>query len=142
MIDWVHKESVTQANVCDTCGHQFSDICGACESLDGVPVQYYPKPSDVRPIKDDGIIGTLDYKTGIFTPTRRITNADRIRHMTDEELATLQYYFNTIGFQTAIDDYGTGYSNVTNLLRYMPNCVKIDRMLLSNIQDSPQKQHL
>ena len=87
MIDWVHKESVTQANVCDTCGHQYSDICGTCESLDGVPVQYYPKPSDVRPIKDDGIIGTLDYKTGIFTPTRRITNADRIRHMTDEELA-------------------------------------------------------
>ena len=30
---------------------------------------------------------------------------------------------------------------MTNLLRYMPNCVKIDRMLLSNIQDSPQKQH-
>lgn len=63
------------------------------------------------------------------------------QEMTDEELATLQGYFNTIGFKTALDDYGTGYSNVTNLLRYMPNCVKIDRMLLSNIQDSPQKQH-
>lgn len=63
------------------------------------------------------------------------------QEFTDDELSILQDYFNTIGFQTAIDDYGTGYSNVTNLLRYMPNCVKIDRMLLSNIQDSPQKQH-
>ncbi len=63
------------------------------------------------------------------------------QEMTDDELATLKEYYNKIGFMTAIDDYGTGYSNVTNLLRYMPNCVKIDRMLLSNIQDSPQKQH-
>jgi len=58
MIDWVHKESVTRANVCDTCGHQYSDVCGGCESLDGVPVKYKKK-----------------------------TNADRIRAMTDEELA-------------------------------------------------------
>lgn len=44
MIDWVHKESVTKANVCDTCGHQFSDVCGTCETLDGVPVKYEDKP--------------------------------------------------------------------------------------------------
>lgn len=63
------------------------------------------------------------------------------QELSDDELAAMKKYFNTIGFQTAIDDYGTGYSNVTNLLRYMPNCVKIDRMLLSCIEDSPQKQH-
>ena len=63
------------------------------------------------------------------------------QEMTDEELASLKAYLSAIGFQTAVDDYGTGYANVTNLLRYMPNCVKIDRMLLSNIEDSPQKQH-
>ena len=74
-------------------------------------------------------------------PDTVIVELTEQQEMTDDELATLQYYFNTIGFKTAIDDYGTGYSNVTNLLRYMPNCVKIDRMLLSNIQDSPQKQH-
>ena len=46
-----------------------------------------------------------------------------------------------MGIETAVDDYGTGYSNIVNLLRYMPNYVKIDRMLLSGIQDNPQKQH-
>lgn len=60
---------------------------------------------------------------------------------TDAELSTLKEYYNKIGFRIAIDDYGAGFSNVTNLLRYMPNCVKIDRMLLTDIQDSPQKQH-
>ena len=28
---------------CDSCGHQFSDVCGTCESLEGVPVKYEKK---------------------------------------------------------------------------------------------------
>ena len=59
----------------------------------------------------------------------------------DDELAAMKASYAKMGIETAVDDYGTGYSNVTNLLRYMPNYVKIDRMLLSKIQDSPQKQH-
>ena len=59
----------------------------------------------------------------------------------DKELADMKKEYMSIGFETAVDDYGTGYSNVSNLLRYMPNYVKIDRALLANIQDSPQKQH-
>ncbi|MBR1797127.1 MAG: EAL domain-containing protein [Clostridiales bacterium] len=61
--------------------------------------------------------------------------------LTDDELADLKALYAKTGVETAVDDYGTGYSNVTNLLRYMPRYVKIDRMLLTNIQDSPQKQH-
>ena len=74
MIDWVHKESVTQANVCDTCGHKYSDVCGTCESLDGVPVQYSPT----------------------YSEPRKITNADRIRHMTDEEI--IHFFASETGF--------------------------------------------
>ena len=59
----------------------------------------------------------------------------------DDELASVKELYKTIGIEIAVDDYGTGYSNITNLLRYMPNYVKIDRMLLSGIQLSPQKQH-
>lgn len=58
-IDWLHHESITKANFCDTCCHQFSDICGGCETLEGVPVKYSEKK----------------------------TNADKIRNMTDEEMA-------------------------------------------------------
>ena len=59
----------------------------------------------------------------------------------DEELTKLKEYFRDRGIETAVDDYGTGYSNVANLLRYMPDYVKIDRSLLSEIQDRPQKQY-
>ena len=73
---------------CDTCSNKYSDICGGCETLNGAPVWYSPSPSDVRPIKDDGIIWTFNYATGKFTPIRKGTNAYRIRVIwTDEEIA-------------------------------------------------------
>ena len=61
--------------------------------------------------------------------------------ITDEDLKTMKDTYARIGIDTAVDDYGTGYSNVSNLLRYTPDYVKIDRALLSGIEDSPQKQH-
>ena len=59
----------------------------------------------------------------------------------DADLDDLKSDYGGMGIETAVDDYGTGYSNVTNLLRYMPNYIKIDRMLLTKIHESPQKQH-
>ena len=59
----------------------------------------------------------------------------------DEELDELKDKYRRLGIGLAVDDYGTGYSNVGNLLRYMPDIVKIDRSLLSNIHVSSQKQH-
>ena len=59
----------------------------------------------------------------------------------DADLNDMKLAYRDLGVQTAVDDYGTGYSNVSNLLRYMPNYVKIDRSLISEIQNSPQKQH-
>ena len=59
----------------------------------------------------------------------------------DDELESLKVKLAEMGAGVAVDDYGTGYSNVSNLLRYMPNCVKIDRSLLVEIQSSSQKQH-
>ena len=61
--------------------------------------------------------------------------------LTDEELLRLKGEFTTAGAGIAVDDYGTGYSNVSNLIRYMPDVVKIDRSLLSGIHKSAQKEH-
>ena len=61
--------------------------------------------------------------------------------ISDEDLRHMKNTYARIGIETAVDDYGTGYSNVSNLLRYIPDYVKIDRALLSGIEDSPQKQH-
>ena len=61
--------------------------------------------------------------------------------LSTEELTFLKKSYSDMGLDIAIDDYGTGYSNVSNLLRYMPKYLKIDRSLISEIQTSPQKQH-
>ena len=61
--------------------------------------------------------------------------------LNDDELNELKQRYNRLRIGIAVDDYGTGYSNVGNLLRYMPDYVKIDRSLLSEIQTSSQKQH-
>lgn len=40
----------------------------------------------------------------------------------------------------AIDDYGTGHSNIVNLMRYSPQIIKIDRFLISDIHKDQNKQ--
>ena len=59
----------------------------------------------------------------------------------ENELNSLQERYRNMDVKIALDDYGTGYSNVQNLLRYNPNYVKIDRSLLTEIQKSPKKRH-
>ncbi|WP_051437657.1 EAL domain-containing protein [Eubacterium xylanophilum] len=59
----------------------------------------------------------------------------------DQAFNDMKAHFDEIGVEIALDDYGTGYSNVGNLLRYMPNYVKIDRYLLTDIQNYPNKQY-
>ncbi|MCQ2521830.1 MAG: EAL domain-containing protein [Lachnospiraceae bacterium] len=54
---------------------------------------------------------------------------------------SLQNRSESTGFQLAIDDYGSGYSNTTSLLKYMPQIVKIDRFLIHGIESDSRKQH-
>ena len=43
--------------------------------------------------------------------------------------------------EIALDDYGSGYSNVNNLIRYSPRYIKIDHDLIHGINESAQKRH-
>ena len=59
----------------------------------------------------------------------------------DEELYRLKSLCKTgSSAQIAIDDYGTGHSNIVNVLRYSPQIIKIDRELISGIQNDRNKQ--
>ena len=52
----------------------------------------------------------------------------------DEELSRLKRLCKPgAQMQIAIDDYGTGHSNIVNLLRYAPQIIKIDRGLIAGI---------
>lgn len=61
--------------------------------------------------------------------------------LNDEDLQMFLDRSRQDGFGIAIDDFGSGYSNTSSLLRYLPDCVKIDRLLITNIQEEPKKQH-
>ena len=61
---------------------------------------------------------------------------------TPEAIDTIKKRLNFTHSQLAIDDYGTGYSNSSNLLKYRPDYVKIDRSLISDIHNDMKKQQL
>lgn len=58
----------------------------------------------------------------------------------DDRIAIIHDRLRRNGIQLAIDDYGTGYSNASNLLRYTPDYVKIDRSLIEGINANPKIQ--
>ena len=60
---------------------------------------------------------------------------------TDEALSKCKEDYARLGVEIALDDYGSGYSNANNLLRYTPRYVKVDHMLISDISNNAQKRH-
>lgn len=61
---------------------------------------------------------------------------------TPESIETIKKRLSFTHSQLAIDDYGTGYSNTSNLLKYRPDYVKIDHSLISDIHNDLKKQQL
>ena len=59
----------------------------------------------------------------------------------DRNLDAIKNKYSNLGIKFAIDDYGTGYSNVQNLIRYAPDYVKIDRSLINNVDTDSKKQY-
>jgi len=62
-------------------------------------------------------------------------------NLSDEELTRIKNFGGKgSGCQLAVDDYGAGFSNIVNLLRYKPDVIKIDRYLISDIHNDINKQ--
>lgn len=59
---------------------------------------------------------------------------------TDEQMESFVEYIDGRGWQYAIDDYGSGNSNIVNLLKFKPNLIKIDRFLISGVENDENKQ--
>ncbi len=53
----------------------------------------------------------------------------------------VQYYVNQ-GFQVALDDFGAGHSGLITLVAMSPHYLKIDRALISDLNNSSYKQNL
>lgn len=62
--------------------------------------------------------------------------------MDNDRISVIRNRLKRHNIALAIDDYGTGFSNISNLIRYNPDYVKIDRSLVENIQEKPRIQKL
>lgn len=62
--------------------------------------------------------------------------------ISDSSLSVVHDRISSQKMQLAIDDYGSGYSNTSNLIRYDPVYVKIDRSLISDIDSDTRKQNI
>lgn len=60
--------------------------------------------------------------------------------LNDDEIALMKSLTNDNGCMIAVDDYGTGHSNIVNLLRYEPQVIKVDRFLITDIHKDRNKQ--
>ena len=107
------------------------------ERLGGKPVFINSLP-DIRmePEKEKQIEAMLGEHRG-----QVVIEITESSQFSENHLAEIKEKFTSLGIPIAVDDYGTGYSNISNLLRYTPNYVKIDRSLMSGIQDDQNKKH-
>lgn len=61
--------------------------------------------------------------------------------LADDELAVIKERQLNDGFWVAIDDYGSGNSNTYSLLKIQPQIIKLDRLLIADINSNAKKQY-
>lgn len=58
----------------------------------------------------------------------------------NRELVNLIRMYQEFGFQTAIDDFGSGYAGLNLLVEYCPNWIKLNRTLIADIHEDRVRQ--
>lgn len=76
-----------------------------------------------------------------FNPSNLVFEVVESQKVSDiRHLSNIINYYRKHGFLIALDDLGTGYSNIEMLVNLRPDLVKIDREIINNIHNDPVKQ--
>ncbi|WP_113721455.1 EAL domain-containing protein [Aeromonas salmonicida] len=67
-----------------------------------------------------------------FTEVERVADNQHIRHIVD--------HYQALGFKTAMDDFGAGYSSLNLLADFLPDIIKLDMHLLRGIDKDKVRQ--
>lgn len=67
-----------------------------------------------------------------------VTESEEVREKS--HLAGIIDAYKKLGFTTAIDDFGAGFSGLNLLAEFQPDYIKIDRVLVDRIDEKPVKQ--
>ncbi|MFC0268990.1 EAL domain-containing protein [Kushneria aurantia] len=77
---------------------------------------------------------SLDRLIFEITEGESVTDRDHLRHIVEE--------YREMGFEVALDDFGTGYANLDLLTTLTPHHLKLDRVLITDIDSDERRQHL
>ena len=69
-----------------------------------------------------------------------VTETERIEDM--DHLGRIFDYYRHNGFKVALDDVGSGYAGLNVLIDLMPDIIKIDREIITDIDKNPLKQSI
>lgn len=123
-------EKATMFNVMERFSNEYDSFNGCKVFINCIP-GYVLKEADNKEF-------SRRYSKYLEDIVFEITEQDTI---TDEELKTIKHLGGSDGKNNiAVDDYGTGHSNIVNLLRYSPQVIKIDRFLITDIHKDINKQ--
>ena len=75
-------------------------------------------------------------------PIDRLTfEVSESEHLTDvAHLTRIFREYKRLGFKTAIDDFGAGYSGLTLLAEFQPDYLKLDMKLVRDVHEAPARQ--
>lgn len=123
-------ERATMFNVMERYASQNEAFKGRKVFINSIP-GYFLKEEDVCALQDK-------YGKYMLNFVMEITEQNTV---SDDELATIRHLGGKVGdIPVAVDDYGTGHSNIVNLMRYSPEILKIDRFLMTDIDTDTNKQ--
>ncbi len=106
---------------------------GACVSINFLPNAVYQPRACIR--------ATLAAAARFAFPLDRIVFEFTETEQVDaEHLGRIISAYKDIGFRTAVDDFGAGYSGLTLLSRFQPDLIKLDMELIRDIDRNPVKR--
>ncbi len=67
-----------------------------------------------------------------FTEVEKIADTEHVKRIVD--------YYQSLGFKTAVDDFGSGYSGLNLLADFQTDIIKLDMALIRNIDSNKVRQ--
>lgn len=86
-------------------------------------------------------ISTITHQMG-FIPQHIGLELVESESRSSEDLIQFVTHYRDSGFLIVIDDFGTEHSNIDRLIQIHPDIIKIDRSIISGIEDDPYRQSI
>lgn len=100
-------------------------------------------------IQNHNLIKLLEDKIAIFMEKRESTSKNIILEILEDEsikdydyVKTVLHHLKEVGALVAIDDFGSGYSNLKHILELSPDFIKIDGSLIKEINEDTKSKEI